>query len=265
MPMKHWPLSSMIFPAVNLHLSSGISQLATFDYQRQLTWRIIWVSSSVSWVLTQSSMDPLIRGLWLTPGLLTTNVTNDQSHDHPSNWWSPIKNIKIVKLPITYQIFMDFPNKKYENLHFFSAKRCSLNFPEAPRLHDAKNPARDLLGFCPVTKRRPLGTCPGSQTCWSLPGHKKSRGKQIGKAKLSSDRKQKTMGNQKSRRSMIYKWSMFTHFPELCHKMSQILEFNGWLTPLEWSINGTFMWKNLSPSRPTSILRDPCSPSKLML
>ena len=31
MPMKHWPLSSMIFPAVNLHLSSGISQLATFD------------------------------------------------------------------------------------------------------------------------------------------------------------------------------------------------------------------------------------------
>jgi hypothetical protein len=76
---------------------------------------------------------------------------------------------------------------------------------------------------------------------------KKSRGKQLGKAKLSSDTEKKSpWENQKSRRSMIYKWSMFTHFPELCQKMSQILEFNGWLTPLEWSINCTFMWKNLS-------------------
>ena len=76
---------------------------------------------------------------------------------------------------------------------------------------------------------------------------KKSRGKQLGKAKLSSDTEKKSpWENQKSRRSMIYKRSMFTHFPELCQKMSQILEFNGWLTPLEWSINCTFMWKNLS-------------------
>ena len=163
-------------------------------------------------------MDPLIRGLWLTPGLLTTNVANDQSHDHPSNWWSPIK---IVKLPITTKSSWIFPIKNIKT----SISSVPNDVPWiCPKLHGStmrKTPARDLLGFCPVTKRRPLGTCPGSQTCWSLPGHKKKprETNRKGEFELRYEKKHGKI------RKVVGQWSingpcspMFQSYVTKCHK-----------------------------------------------
>lgn len=123
-----------------------------------------------------------------------------------------------------------------------------LGFSQSSTVPRCEKPHGSHVGFLPSHQTETTGYLSRFTNMLEPPrSQKKAAGNNSERRSWAPIPKKKSpWENQKSRRSMIYKWFMFTHFPELCQKMSQILEFNGWLTPLEWSINCTCMWKNLS-------------------